>query len=219
MSTSIWEKIREEVKKTGSLPLELDLTYTVIFSSLMGNVPVNSGVKGTIAEIPLHFAFRHILIPNTKGSFPVNTMMEGAIGDERFSARMPYTVVFSAIAGNIPVNTGIDWNYNGNVYHLNMPLTWVTAFARGMEKVTVKKMKKIVAPKFIRGRMMEVDDSAPPPEPPSQEAGRPIPAGLFGCIGDIEVNCKFRYSYYINTSSGRNPINTKAIGALQYLPN
>ena len=54
------------------------------------------------------------------------------------------------------------------------------------------------------------------PEPGFSRSGRPIP-GITGTVGDIEIDLKFQFTYYINTSSGRSPINIRAVGVLRDL--
>ncbi|MEW6234632.1 MAG: hypothetical protein AB1656_04535 [Candidatus Omnitrophota bacterium] len=210
--------LRKRVKREGQVPISLDIDYAVIFSSLQGNLPINNQAKGTIGDIPVELQFEHSIVPNTMGSFPINTLLTGMIGDDPVRAKMTYKIVFSTIAGNIPVNTGISWKHEGKEYFLTMPYTLVPAAARGggagSGGSTGRKAKRVFTPKFSRGKMIQVDEVISGSGGPSQEAGRPICKGIFGMIDDIEVNLQFDYTYYINTSSGRNPINIRAKGYL-----
>jgi len=213
------DSLRQRVKREGQVPISLEIDYAVIFSALQGNLPINTQAKGMIGDIPVNLQFEHSIVPNTIGSFPINTLLTGTIGDVPVRAKMGYKIVFSTIAGNIPINTGISWKNEDNEYFLKMPYTLVPAAARcgaiGPGSASGMKAKKVLRPKFVRGKMIQPDEiKVSGGGGPSQEAGRPICTGVFGAIDDIEVNLRFDYTYYINTSSGRNPINIRAKGYL-----
>ena len=125
------DSLKDTVRAKGSVPVSLELQYSIIFSSLMGNIPINTKLIGEIEGIPVDLRLSHSIIPNCGGAFPVNTRLKGTIGDEIIQASMPYKIVFSSIAGNIPVNTGVEWENGGEKYGLNMSYGMVPAFARG----------------------------------------------------------------------------------------
>ncbi len=217
MGSEALDYFREEVKKQGQVPVDLELKYTVVFSTLQGNLPINNQVQGSISGIPVDLELAYKIIPNTMGDFPVNTRLEGTIGDFFFEAEMPYKIVFSTIAGNIPVNSGIKWNSNGKVYHLEMSYSLVPAAARGGGgSESGGKKKRQLAPKFIRGKMVTPDELPQGEEKIPSEAGRPVCNGIYGQIEDIEIDINFHFTYYCNTSSGRNPVNVRAVGFLRH---
>ncbi|RJP20330.1 MAG: hypothetical protein C4527_25225 [Candidatus Omnitrophota bacterium] len=224
MSVDALITLRDAVRMRGELPVDLELKYKVVFSTLQGNLPVNCGIVGTISGIPIDLEMGYTVIPNTMGSFPVNTGLSGTIGDVPFSARMPYKIVFSTIAGNIPINTGMQWESNGKTYFLRMPYSLVPGAARGggpgsggvnISGASGMKARKMVAAKFIRGKMMQPDEMPTSGAVIPSEAGRPICTGIHGCIDNVVVDIRFRFTYFCNTSSGRNPINIRAIGCVR----
>ncbi len=214
--------LRDEIRKQGEIPVDLELKYKVVFSTLSGNLPVNNAIVGTILDFPVQLELKYTVIPNTSGHFPVNTLLHGTIGEEYFEAKMPYKIVFSTIAGNIPINTGIAWQAVNQQYFLHMPYSLVPGAARGdgensaASGTSGMKAKKAVAPKFARGKMIQPDELPIGDSKIPSEAGRPICTGIYGHIGDIEVDIGFRFTYFCNTSSGRNPINVRALGFLRH---
>lgn len=215
MSATAIEYIYKQVKEQGQIAIDLNLEYDIVFSTLYGNLPINNRVVGNILDIPVDLQLEYTLIPNTKGAYPVNTRLIGTIGDQEFHAQMPYKMVFSTIAGNIPINKGIKWSWAGEDYFLTMPYTLIPAAARGMMGIGGGiKTKKFKAPQFKGGKMIQPEEIPDSGEPVMSEAGRPLCKGIYGVIKDIDIDIRFTYTYYCNTSSGRNPINTRAKGFL-----
>ncbi len=214
MAQELLDRLHTEIQNQGRLPIELELEYTVIFSTLHGNLPINKAVKGILLDMPVDLELEYIIIPNTKGSFPVNTKIHGTIGEFPISADMTYKIVFSTIAGNIPVNTGIKWKANGKNDFLRMDYSLVPAMARG-ELATSSGgggKKRVSAPKFKGGKMVEENEMGNGAGGGASEAGRPVNSVLYGIVDHLEIHLKFNYTYYCNTSSGRNPINIGAKG-------
>ncbi len=216
------ETIRSQVKSQGEIPVQLELSYKVIFSTLQGNLPVNNRVRGHILDFPVNLELSYTIIPNTGGSFPVNSRIQGTIGDSEIKARMPYKMVFSTIAGNIPVNSAIQWKSNGTTHQLRMPHTLVSGgtLTGGGPAISTSGMKatKVVEVKFKGGKMIEKEPGSTADEKIPSEAGRPICTGIIGAIGDIELDLRFSFTYFCNTSTGRSPINTRLKGVLRSLP-
>lgn len=218
MTGTVLETLRDEIGRRGEVPVDLRLSYTVVYSTLQGNLPVNRRAGGFILDYPVDLGFSHISVPNTMGAFPVNTRIFGTIGGEPVSARLRYKIVFSTLAGNIPVNTGAEIETPEGTSFLEMPITWAQATARGGGPGGGGgggiKSKSVI---FVKGVMVQPDEikDSGAGGGPTHEAGRPIPAGLKGRLMDISINLKFSHSYYINTSSGRNPVNTRATGWLR----
>ena len=212
-------RIREYVKRDGVVPVTLDLRYRAVFSTLQGNLPVNDRIWGMIVDVPLDLRLEYTVVPNIVCSFPVNHRLTGTIGDTPVQARMTWKLIFNTLAGNIPVNTGIEWHAGGKRYRLNIPYTFRPATARGGGESGGGGgggKKKVFEPKYVRGRMVEVDNSkGGGGNSISFENGRPIPCGLRGQIEDVAIDLRFMDVYYTNTSSGRNPINRRATGFLR----
>lgn len=219
MGSQALETIRSQIKSQGEIPIHLDLGYKVIFSTLQGNLPVNNRVTGKILDFPVDLELGYTVIPNTGGSFPVNSEIHGTIGDAEIDARMSYKMVFSTVAGNIPVNNGVQWKVNGTTYGLDMPYTLVTGAAltgAGIAKSKVVRAKRVFDAKFIRGKIIQVDVVNVGGHI-AQEAGRPICTGIMGMIEDIEVDARFSFTYFCNTSTGRSPVNTRLDGVLRLI--
>ena len=216
MGSGALQHIYQEIRKQGQLYIDLKFGYMVIFSSLQGNLPINNTITGSILDLPVNLKLDYAIIPNTKGNYPVNNRIFGTIGDTEIEVGMSYKMVFSAIAGNIPVNTGLFWKWNGKEYSLYMPYTLLPAAARGAMAGAGggPKKKRISDPKFKGGKMIEVDEMSGGDNGISQEAGRPVCTGVIGKIEDVKVDLNFSYTYYCNTSSGRNPINNRIKGFL-----
>ncbi|MBN2329646.1 MAG: hypothetical protein JXR73_21070 [Candidatus Omnitrophica bacterium] len=211
--------IREAVLNQGIIPVELHVEYRVVYSTLQGNMPVNDKIHGSILGFPVNLRLEYTTMPNTYGSFPVNNRFMGMIGDTPVQGKMGYQMIYSTIAGNFPVNTGLDILCDGVKYHLDMPTQYALGRARGggsgMGGGGGGKVKKVVAPKFKAGKMIEVDETAGGDSGISFEVHRPICAGIQGVIADIMVDLHFSYTYYTNTSSGRNPVNNFLSGCLR----
>lgn len=216
MSSSVLSKIRETVLREKVVPIEFDFGYRVIFSTLQGNMPINDRIRGNILDVPVDLKLEYSIIPNTFGSYPVNTRLRGVIGDTPILGRMMYKIVYSTIAGNFPVNTGIELKTGDKRYHLKMPITMALGAARGggLGGGAVRK-KRVFAPKFIRGKMLIRDEVSTGGGGMLSEAGRPIVAGIRGVMEDVEIDLEFSFTYYCNTSSGRNPINNRIHGFLR----
>jgi hypothetical protein len=217
--SDVFQSIRAQVKEHGEIPVELDMGYTVLFSTLSGNLPINDKITGQILNFPLNLTLRYNQIPNTMGYFPVNTRAFGTLGDAEIEAELKYRMYFSTIAGNIPVVNQVIWNWNGQMYRLKVPTTFVTAAALGGGRGEVKS-KKVHGggdAKYVKGVLKQPDEIKDTGTGILQEAGRPIPQGITGTVGDIEIDLKFQFTYYINTSSGRSPINIRAVGVLRDL--
>ncbi len=221
MGSDALQAIREAVHAQKVIPVELDMGYKVVFSTLQGNLPVNNRISGSILDIPVDLRLDYSIIPNTGGSLPVNSVLDGFIGDAHIQGRMMHKMVFSTIAGNIPVNTGIEFKNNGARYHLEMPISFALGAARGGGLKSSSggggiAKKKSLAPKYIAGKMIQPDDLPDDAgSSGSSEAGRPIPGGIRGVIEDIQIDFRFSFTYYCNTSSGRNPINNRLTGEIR----
>jgi len=208
--------IRDAVRLQKAIPIDLKVEYGVVYSTLQGNMPVNDRIHGSILDIPVNIRLEYTIMPNTYGSFPVNFRFLGTIGDMHIHGKMPYTMVYSTIAGNYPINTGIDIQMNGALYHLEMPRTMLLGRARGSGTGSGGgKAKRVFAPRFVRGKMLLVDEIGGGGTGAYYETCRPVPSGIRGMIEDIEVDLRFNHTYYLNTSSGRNPINNRLFGFLR----
>lgn len=216
--SEVYNKLLNHVQNNQTVDVDLDLQYKVVFSALHGNYPVNSGIVGTILDIPVDLRLEYHIVTNTKGNFPVNSSLKGTIGDELITARLDYRPVYNTITGNMPVNTGISINWNGAKHYLRMPTRWAIAPARGsgMGGGVKKKFGMHTVQKVKAGYVVEVDANEDAGGGPSQNSGRPIPAGLNGNIGDLQFDIEFSYTYFTNTITGRNPVNNKAIGTIRY---
>jgi hypothetical protein len=219
MGADALQAIRDAVHAQKVIPVEMDMGYKVVFSTLQGNIPVNNRISGSILDIPVDIRLDYSIIPNTGGSLPVNTVFDGFIGDTHIQERMMHKIVFSTIAGNIPVNTGIEFkSNNGARYRLEMPISFASGSARGgsMASSDGGGKKKSLEPKYIAGKMIQPDDL---PDDGgggiASEAGRPLPGRIYGVIEDIEIDFRFSFTYYCNTSSGRNPINNRLTGEIR----
>ena len=219
MGVNAFDRLREAVKAHGTVPVDLELKYSVIFNTLQNNLPVNSAVVGNILDIPVDLELRSAMIPNTIGHFPVNTWLFGTIGDYPFAARMNYRMIFNTITGHIPVNTGMEWSSGGKQYSLSLPYYFLSATARGsgMRGGGGGKTKKFLKPIYLRGKMILPDQIKTEGARIPTETGRPICSGLAGIVEDIQVQIRFRHAYYTDVSSGRNPINIRALGTLKYV--
>jgi len=209
--------IREAVLTNGVIPVELNVEYRVVYSTLQGNMPVNNRVHGSILDIPVDLRLEYTTLPNTYGTYPVNRYFSGTVGDTPLEGRMAYKMIYSTIAGNFPINTGIDLSVDGVQYHLDMPIQ--SALGRGRGSGTGggggSKKKKFESA-FVRGKMMSGDEIPDGGDGGmSFEVHRPISAGIEGILGDVKVELRFTYAYFINTSSGRNPINNYLSGVLK----
>ncbi|MDX9754411.1 MAG: hypothetical protein RBU29_10645 [bacterium] len=215
MGESALAVIQKQVEEQGKLPVDLNIGYQVLFSSMTGSLPINHRVTGELAGLPVDLQLGYTMIKDPSGGFPVNTSLRGRIGDTVVQAKLNYQVVFSSIAGNIPVNTGVEWEMDGEKICLTMPTAYVSAFARagGMQSAGGAKTGLKMEVKYKQGVMVEVEGGGGGGAP--SEAGRPIPQGVQGCIGDLLVDCRFSYTYFINCSSGRNPINTRLKGVIR----
>jgi hypothetical protein len=216
MGETALDVIRTQIGEHGEVPVQLKLGYKVLFSSLNGSLPINDTISGELCGFPVKIRLGHISIPNTAGSYPVNTTLSGTIGDTPVKARLNYKIVFSTIAGNIPVNTGVEWTLGGEKIQLRTPFAMIPAFARGAGKssgggVATGLKLEIKYKKGVATEVMSSGDEGGPP----QEAGRPVCSKLLGHIGDLEVDCQFGHTYYINTGSGRNPINISLCGVIR----
>lgn len=218
MGGEVFRIIRDAVLKQGVIPVELNVEYRVVYSTLQGNMPVNDRIHGSILDIPVDLRLEYTTLPNTYGTYPVNRSFSGTIGDTPLEGRMAYTMIYSTIAGNFPVNTGIDLTANGIQYHLDMPVKYALGRGRGSGSGggggSKKKRYESV---FIRGKMMSADElpGGGTDSGISFEVHRPISAGIEGIIEDVKVDLHFTYTYFINTSSGRNPINNYLCGTLK----
>ncbi len=211
-------QIRDYVKRDRVVPVALEMRYRAVYSTLQGNLPVNDRIRGTIVDVPVDLRLEYTVVPNVVCCFPVNHYLNGTIGDTPVRARMLWQLIFNTLAGNIPVNTGIEWFVDGKRYQLHIPYTFRSATARGGGGLSGgggSTRKKYAPPKYIRGRMMESGGGGGAGGGISYEIGRPIAAGLRGQIADVAVDLRFTYSHYTNTSSGRNPINVRAAGFLR----
>ncbi|MGC9327244.1 MAG: hypothetical protein ACP5I1_06400 [Candidatus Hinthialibacter sp.] len=212
--------IREAVLNQGIIPVELQMEYRVVYSTLQGNMPVNDKIHGSILDFPVELRLEYTTMPNNYGSFPVNHRFMGMIGDTPVKGRMDYQMIYSTIAGNFPVNTGLEILFEGNRYHLDMPIQYALGRTRGAGSGMGggsggPKAKRISDPKYKGGKMVEADEMAGGDDGISFEVHRPICAGIQGAIADIIVDLHFSYTYYTNTSSGRNPINNLLSGCLR----
>lgn len=214
MGGSALEFIQKQVEQNGSVPIDLELGYKVLYSTLAGNLPINHAVSGEICGLPVNLELNHRTIPNTQGNFPVNTGFSGTIGDTPVKADMPYKIVFSLSAGNIPVNTAVEWKTPEGKSLLNMSYTMVPAFARGGNAPgggeKVHKGARVI---FTKG-VLKLVEGGGGGGGTSCEAGRPVCNTLKGRIGNLEIDCRFVFSYFVNTGSGRNPINTRLVGEI-----
>lgn len=211
-------RIRNYVKRDRVVPVTLEMRYRAVYSTLQGNLPVNDRIRGMIVDVPVDLRLEYTVVPNVVCCFPVNHYLTGTIGDTPVQARMLWKLMFNTLAGNIPVNTGIEWYVEGKRYQLQIPYTFKLGTARGGGGLGAGgggTRKKFAAPKYVRGRMVESENKGGGGDSIGFELGRPIAAGLRGLIQDVEINLRFSYNYYTNTSSGRNPINVRAVGFLR----
>lgn len=214
MGENALQSIYETVIKQGSVPVDLNLSYKVIFSTLNGNLPINNRIYGKILEYPVDLKLDYMVIPNTITSYPVNTRLSGVIGDVPVEADLSYKIVFSTIAGNIPVVSEIVFQSDNKVYRLNVPYRLVTGSALPTIKGgSLKKKKRVIDPKYKGGRLIEESGGASGPGIIS-EASRPIVSGIYGTIENIQFNLQLGFTYFCNTSSGRNPIPNRIVGDL-----
>jgi hypothetical protein len=216
MAETALDVIRQHVEEQGEVPVELSLGYRVLNSPINGNLPINDSVTGEICGMPVKLSLKYTLVPGPDASYPVNTELQGTIGETPVKARLPYTIVFGSIAGNIPVNTGVEWRMNGEKVSLKTPFSLISAFARGGGMgggsggtQTGLKMEVV----YKQGVPVEVEAGGG--GGPVSESGRPIPQKLHGRIGDLDVDCRFGFTYYINASSGRNPVNNRLYGVIR----
>lgn len=214
MSSMTLQAIRAHVKEHGEIPIELDLGYTVVYSTLQGNFPINNRVTGSILNFPVNLRLDSMVISNTSGSLPVNTRLSGMIGDTQIRARLKHRMAFSTIAGNIPINTALVIPAENAEYRLRMETTYVTGSAIGAAKGDGGGKKGKVTRKFIGGQLREVEGTGGGGGIP-QEAGRPLISAIHGRIEDVVIDLRMQYTYYCDTSSGRSPINVRAIGFLR----
>jgi hypothetical protein len=209
--------IREAVLRQGEVPVELNVEYRVVYSTLQGNMPVNDRIHGSILGVPVDVRLETTTVPNTYGAFPVNRYFSGSIGDTPIEGRMAYTLRYSTIAGNFPVNTGIDLTVDGAQYHLDMPVKFALGRGRGSGSAGGGgSSKKKYSSVFVRGKMMSADEVPGGGEGGmSYEVHRPISAGIQGVIEGVQLDLRFSYTYFTNTSSGQNPINNYLSGVLK----
>ncbi|MBD3265371.1 hypothetical protein GF373_01770 [bacterium] len=216
MGESALQVIQQQVEQQGEIPVDLKLDYKVLPSSLSGNLPINNKISGELAGMPVDIEMGYTLIYGPHGSYPVNNSLSGTIGDSLVEANLPYKIVFASIAGNIPVNTGVEWTCEGRRESLETSYALVPAFARsggggsGGSKGGGLKLEI----KYVRGVPTEVETMGGGSGPPC-EAGRPLIQSLLGRVNGLEVDCRFQYTYYINASSGRNPVNTRLVGVIR----
>lgn len=216
--SEVYNTLLNHVKTNQSIHVNLDMQYKVVYSALHGNYPVNSAITGSILDFPIDLRMEYHILTNTKGNFPVNSSIKGTIGNEIIAALMDYRPMFNTIAGNMPVNTGISINWNGTKHYLRMPTRWAIAPARGsgMGGTGKKKVGGLhTVQKVKAGYVVEVDANEDDGGP-SQNTGRPLPAGLKGTIGELLFDINFSYTYFTNTITGRNPVNNKAVGTIRY---
>jgi len=215
--SNVYNTLLEAVKSSPKIDLNFDLSYKVVFSALHGNFPVNSAIQGSILDFPVDLRLEYHIYTNTKGNFPVNSCLRGTIGGEAFFAKMNYKAMYNTIIGNMPVNTGITVKWNDARQFLRMPTRWAIAPARGsgMGGGGKKKFGMHTIRKVRGGQIIEVDNVGDGDGGPSQNSGRPLPAGLHGRIGDLLLDIDFSYTYFTNTITGRNPINNKATGTIR----
>ena len=216
MGGSALEIIQKQVEENGFVPVDLELGYKVLYSTLQGNLPINHAVKGEICGLPVHLQLHHRTIPNTQGSYPVNTGFTGTIGDTPVKADMPYKIVFSLSAGNIPVNTGVEWKTPEGKVILKMPFSMIPAFARGGSAPGGGGGKKHGRARVVYAKgVMKVVEGSGGDSHIACEAGRPVCSALKGQFGNLEINCHFVYTYFVNAGSGRNPVNTRLVGEIR----
>lgn len=208
--------IQEAVLRQGEIPVELNVESRVVYSTLQGNMPVNDRIHGSILGVPVDLRLEITTVPNTYGAFPVNRYFSGSIGDAPVEGRMSYTLRYSTIAGNFPINTGIDMTFDGIKYHLDMPIKFALGRGRGSgSSGGGGPRKRMVAPKFISGKLVTAEDSSSGDGGNAYEVHRPISAGIQGVIEGVQIDLQFSYTYFTNTSSGRNPVNNYLRGVLK----
>ncbi|MBI1387072.1 MAG: hypothetical protein GC154_01315 [bacterium] len=210
------QQLRSIVKDKGCIEAQFDVDYDVWYSTLQGNYPYNSRLRGEIAGIPVRLRFTCVVVPNTFGSFPVSSRIEGFIGDDPVQGRFSHRMVYSAIAGNVPVNDGVYINHADKSYRLSLK----TSKTPGTIRLKSEGGGKVHAAVFYKkGKMVQPDEVASGGKGgPRYESGIPIFTELNGKIEDISLSFKFIPTYYTNTSSGRSPVNRRAKGFLQYSP-
>lgn len=212
MSANSLTDLRELVQTQGEVPVDLKMEYTTVFNTLSGNYPVNSRIVGEIEGVPVDLILRHRSVPNITGHFPVNTRAEGTIGGTPVEATLKHRVIFSTLAGNIPVNTEAIVSQNGNTYRLNLPTTRQVGATRG-KRGGAKNPFAALQTKFVAGQQVAVGGGGEGGI--AGEAGIPISAGLQGVLGDVEIDIAFSTTYFCNTSSGRSPVPNRAVGVLR----
>ncbi len=212
--TNIYDRLLDYVKQNQTIGVDLKFSYKVVFNALHGNFPVNSGISGSLLNIPVDLRFSYHIVTNTKGNFPVNSWLKGYIGDEFINARMNYTTLYNTIAGNMPINTGITFEVNGENHTLRMPTRWAIAPARGSGMGGGKKKGYRIVQKVLKGQIQEIEETGEGDGGPSQNTGRPLPAGIYGTIGELKFDIDFSYTYFTNTITGRNPVNNHARGLI-----
>lgn len=201
------------IQEHGELAVDLSMEHTVVYSSLQGNYPINHRIRGQILGMPVEIRLYSQIVPNTMGSYPVNSRAEGRIGDDPFVARLDHRMVFSSIAGNIPVNTrAVLPNGFGQ---LNIPIGYMVGATRGRRGGGgAKKMSRKVKIIHKAGQMIVLEGEGGGGGSLG-EANIPMSSGLQGRLGDIEIDLRFQATYFCNSSSGRTPINRRAVGVLR----
>lgn len=216
MNAQNLDQLRELVREKSRIEVNLDLDYTVWYSTLHGNYPYNNGIHGNIEGIPISLRFTGKTVPNTFGTFPVSDKLEGKIGDSKIEGRFTDQIVFSAIVGNVPVNDGVVVQCGGKEYKLKFKSSRAPGAIRnaaggggGSKKVNP------TGTVFKRGKLMDASELPGGGGKTMYEASIPIVSELHGTIEDIEVCLKFNPIYFTDTTSRRTPINRHATGYLK----
>ncbi|MBZ0256168.1 hypothetical protein K8I31_08905 [bacterium] len=216
MNAQSLDQLRELVREKGCLEVNLELDYTVWYSTLHGNYPYNNGIHGDIEGIPISLRFTGKTVPNTFGTFPVSDKLEGNIGDCKMEGRFTNQIVFSAIVGNVPVNDGVVIRCGGKEYKLKFKISRSPGAIRnaaggggGSKKVNP------TGTVFKRGKLMDASELKGGGGKTMYEASIPIVSELSGKIEDIEIHFKFNSTYFTETTTRRTPINRHAIGYLK----
>lgn len=211
MSTPSLASLLTRLQEQKTIPVSLSMEYTAVSNTLSGSYPVNSRISGDIEGVPVDLRLFHRSVPNISGSFPVNTRVEGSIGDSAITAEMKYQFVFSTLVGNIPVNTEVIVQHEGQSYPLELTRTRMVGATRGPRGGG--KKGGAVKTKFVAGQQVEIGGGGGGGL--AGEAGIPIVSGIKGTLAGVEFDIRFKTTYFCNTSSGRTPIANQAIGEIR----
>ncbi|MDP8242987.1 MAG: hypothetical protein P9L94_02815 [Candidatus Hinthialibacter antarcticus] len=216
MTSDSLSQLREIVREKGRVDVKLDVDYAVWHSTLQGNYPYNSGLRGEIEGIPVRLRFTGKTVPNTFGTFPVSDKLEGTIGDCKLEGRFTDQIVFSAIVGNVPVNDGIVLKSGDKEYKLRFKISRAQGAIRNAAGGGGGKKVNPVGTVFKRGKLMDASEVKGSGGKTMYEAAVPIISELHGMIEDMELCFKFTPVYFTDTDTRRTPVNRHATGYIKY---